>query len=101
MTDPIHTTIDTRLYRILAVKKAAYRIAAQCTVTLGAPESHTLPLTFSFRTGTTDTARADALRSFHEELLDEELRAQIHDETDALRALILAHTFSRTDIIEQ
>jgi hypothetical protein len=42
----------------------------------------------------------EAVRFFHQELLDEDLRVTIHEETDSIRALILAHTFSRTNLIE-
>jgi His-Xaa-Ser system protein HxsD len=96
----LETNIDMRLYRVIAVKKAAYRVAHTCTVILGTPEGDQLPLKFSFRPGTSDSAAQEAVRLFHQELLDEELRATIHGETDSLRALILAHTFSRTNLIE-
>lgn len=85
---------------MLAVKKAAYRVAQRCTITLGTPAGDMLPLTFAFRPGTSETAADEAVRLFHQELLDEELRAAIHEETDSLRALILAHTFSRANLIE-
>ena len=99
--DTYETNVDMRLYRVVAVKKAAYRVADRCTIALGSPDGHLLPLTFSFRPGTGDAAAEETVRVFHQELLDEELRAVIHEETDALRALILAHTFSRTDLIER
>lgn len=92
--------IDTRVYRICAVKKAAYRVAHKCTIALGAPDGDTLPLSVSFRPGTTDEAVDRALQLFHRQLLDEELRATIHAETDALRALILAQAYSRANLIE-
>lgn len=95
----LQTHLDTRLYRLLAVQKAAYRVAEKCTVVLGSPDGDRLPLTFSFRPQTSEDAAEEAVRIFHQELLDEELRAVIHEETDSLRALILAHTFSRTDLI--
>lgn len=97
----LETNVDTRLYRVLAVKKAAYRVAERCTIVLGSPQGDRLPITFSFRSNTSEQAAEEAVRLFHQELLDEELRAVIHEETDALRALILAHTFSRTDLVER
>jgi His-Xaa-Ser system protein HxsD len=97
----LKTHLDTRQYRTLAVQKAAYRLADRCTVVLGSMEDELLPLTFSFPAGTGEAAAQEAVRLFHQELLDEQLRAVIHEETQALRALILAHTFSRTDLIER
>ena len=92
--------IDTRVYRIEAVKKAAYRVAHKCTIALGSPLQDRLPLSFSFRSGTTEEDAEEAVRLFHQELLDEDLRATIHEETDALRALILAQAFSGLSLIE-
>jgi His-Xaa-Ser system protein HxsD len=97
----LETHVDTRQYRTLCVQKAAYRLAEKCTVVLGSSEGDLLPLAFWFRLGTSEDAAEEAVRLFHQELLDEELRAVIHEETNALRALILAHTFSRTDLIER
>lgn len=97
---PLTMNIDTRVYRVAAVKKAAYRVAHKCTIALGSPSHELLPLSFTFRPGTTEVAADEAVRLFHQELLDEELRETIHEETDALRALILAQAFSRTSLIE-
>ena len=99
-TQALTMSIDTRVYRVDAVKKAAYRVADKCTIALGIPEHELLPLHVSFHPGTTDEAADEAIRLFHQELLDEDLRATIHEETDALRALILAQAFSRASLIE-
>ena len=66
----LETSLDTRLYRIVAVKKAAYRVAERCTITLGSPEGDLLPLTFSFPPSTSEQAVEEAVRLFHQELLD-------------------------------
>lgn len=97
----LELSLDMRVYRLLAIKKAAYRVAERCTVVLGSTEFDRLAVTLCFRPGTGEKAVQEAIRRFHQELLDEELRAVIHEETDALRALILAHTFSRTDLVER
>ncbi|MFO0554060.1 MAG: His-Xaa-Ser system protein HxsD [Polyangiaceae bacterium] len=96
----IYTTVDLRVYRLSAVKKAAYRLAAQCTVKLGAPEGDTLTLTLLL--DRQDEARArSVMREFFQELLDQELREHVADETTALRTLILAQAFSKTDLIQR
>jgi His-Xaa-Ser system protein HxsD len=97
----VQIRVDTRQYRTLSVQRAAYRVAEKCTVVLGSPEGELLPLTFAFRPGTGEDAAEETVRLFHQELLDAELRAVIHDETAPLRALILAHTFSRTDLLDR
>lgn len=94
-------TVDTKMYRIEAVKKAAYRLANRCTIVLGSLENDLLPLRFLLPRPADDAAVEGLVRLFHQELLDEELRADIREQTESLRALILAHTFSRVDLIER
>lgn len=54
----VRTTIDLRTYRLAAVKKAAYRVADRCTAMLGTIEGERLPITFTFRPGTTEAGAA-------------------------------------------
>ena len=97
----IHTSIDLRVYRLVAVQKAAYRFAARGTVMIGSPTETTLPLTFTFAPATTEQTALSLAREFFQELLDQELREHVGDETRALRGLILAHAFSRAGLVER
>lgn len=99
--DAIQTRIDLRCYRLVAVQKTAYRVADQCTVVLGSPEEHLQPVTFIFPPRTTESVALEAVRLFFQDLLDQELREQVGDETRAIRSLILAHAFSRTDLLRR
>ncbi len=95
--------LDLRTNRLTAVKKAAYRLADRLTVALGTPTADApdlLPVTFLFKPRTSEATAAEAARAFYQELLDQELREQIAAETAPLRALILAHAFSKTDLIQ-
>ena len=93
--------IDLRSYRLSAVKKAAYRLADRCTAVLGAVDGNTLPVTLRFKPNTTEPVAREAARLFFQELLDQELREQIAEETMAVRTLILAHAFSKADLIKR
>ncbi len=97
----IDATIDTRVYRLTAIQKAAYRFADRFTAVLGSLEEHQLPVRFVFRSGTDERAAVDAARLFFQELLDQELRELVGEETRAIRSLILAHAFSNTDLIRR
>ncbi len=97
----VRTTLDLRAYRLSAVKKAAYRMADRCTAMLGAPDGEKLSLSFSFRPGTAETTALEAVRAFFQELLDQELREHVAEETAPMRILILAHAFSKTDLIRR
>lgn len=93
--------LDLKIYSPTAIKKAAYRAADRCTVIVGSPDGDRLPVRFMFRPGTADGAAREAVRRFHEDLVDEDLRERLNTETASLRGLILAHAFSRTDLIQR
>ncbi|MFP2923841.1 His-Xaa-Ser system protein HxsD [Pyxidicoccus sp. 3LG] len=97
----VQTTLDLRIYGLSAVQKAAYRFAERCTAMLGAPDESRLPVSLVFRSGVAEQEALEVVRLFFQELLDQELRERIGEETRAVRALILAQAFSRTDLIRQ
>jgi His-Xaa-Ser system protein HxsD len=94
-------TLDLQVYRLTAVKKTAYKLADRCTAVLGSIEGERMPLTIFFPPRTQESAAIEVTRLFFQELLDQELREQISDETRAIRSLILAHAFSKTDLIRR
>lgn len=97
----ICVVFDLRVYRRVAIQKAAYRYADRFTAIFGACEGEVLSARLQFKpTESASTAR-EAVRLFYQELLDQELREQIADETDAVRTLILAHAFSNVDLIKR
>jgi len=97
----VRTTIDLHTYRLSAVKKAAYRLAERCTAVLGAVDAQSLPVVFTFKPGTSEAIAGEAVRAFFQELLDQELREHLAEETGPMRTLILAHAFSRTELIRR
>lgn len=97
----VKTAVDLRMYRLAAIKKAAYRLANRCTVVLGEPDEQGVPLTFHFRPGTVEETALEAVRAFFDEAMDQELREQIAEETAPLRTLILAHAFSKVDLLRR
>jgi His-Xaa-Ser system protein HxsD len=97
----IRTRVDLRSYRLVAIKKAAYSVAARCTAILGTPDEHILPMTFLFMDGTPKTVAFEIVREFFQVALDQELREAIGEETAPLRALILAQAFSKTDLVRR
>jgi His-Xaa-Ser system protein HxsD len=97
----VHTTIDLRTYRLVAIKKAAYRLAARCTIALGSAADEHVPVTFTFKESVSESHAREVVRLFFEELLDQDLREHIAEETAPLRTLILAQAFSKTDLIRR
>ncbi|MFY2556858.1 His-Xaa-Ser system protein HxsD [Corallococcus terminator] len=97
----VQAVLDLRVYRLAAIQKSAYRFAERCTAVLGSPEADRLSVRFVFGPTVTEQDALETVRLFFQELLDQELREQVGDETRALRALILAQAFSRTDLIRK
>jgi His-Xaa-Ser system protein HxsD len=93
--------VDVKAYRLSAVQKAAYGVADRCTVILGELANDVLPLTFLFAPGVSETIAHAVVRLFFQDLLDQELREQLAEETRPIRALILAQAFSKTDLIRR
>ena len=94
-------TLDVRVYRLAAIKKAAYRLADRFTTAIGSPTADTVPLTLRFKASATDASASESVRLFFEELMDQELRESIAEETAPLRNLILAHAFSNLDVVKR
>jgi His-Xaa-Ser system protein HxsD len=97
----IQVDVDVRVYRVSAVQKTAYRFADKCAVVMGALGANSLAITLAFRPAIQEREALDVARLFFQDLLDQELREQIAGETSAVRALILAHAFSNTDLIRR
>jgi|HubBroStandDraft_6_1064221.scaffolds.fasta_scaffold450954_2 His-Xaa-Ser system protein HxsD len=97
----VRTRVDLRCYRLSAVQKTSYRLADKCTVILGVLDGDSLPITITFPSATAEGEALATVRLFYQELLDQELREKIGQETGPLRALLLAHAFSKTDLIRR
>lgn len=98
----IRTFLSTQVYPLEAIQNAAYRIADACTVVFGLPNDESLlPITFTFRPLTSTENAREAVRRFHEDLLDQTLRLRVARETSSIRALLLAQAFSKTDLVRR
>lgn len=90
--------LETALFRLVAIQKAAYRMGGRCFVELHAlPDAVDVRLT-PRREGESLDALAGELRN---EALDQELREVIAAETEAVRNLILAQAFSKTSLLDE
>ena len=95
----VRTRLDLRCYRLAAVQKAAYRLADRCTVMLGEIEDYRIQVRVLLKPGTLDPDGREIMRMFFQELMDQELRERVSEETAPLRALLIAQAFSKTNLI--
>jgi His-Xaa-Ser system protein HxsD len=89
---------DKKIYSVAAIKKAAYKFARDFTVLLSDEERNVLAR-ISFASESQD--RKELTDAFCAEVLDQDLREQIKNETEATRNLILAHAFSKTTLQQE
>lgn len=90
---------DASVYSVDAIKKAAYRSIARFAVNI-AKEGNEIKCILTFKESATETQVNTYLDEFKKEVLDQDLRESIKKETEGVRNLILAHTFSKTGLIK-
>ena len=97
MTDSISIRLDSKVYALDVVQRAAFRCSD-----LGYFEFSTVASAIVVaiipKPGVMLEAEVARAR-FHNELLDQQLRKTIFDETKAERDLILAYAFSNTELL--
>jgi His-Xaa-Ser system protein HxsD len=94
--------IDTTIYPISAVMRAAYKFTAGSHVTIRreAENSPSITVTLTPRTSLDETAVRTLIGDFENELIDQRLRDTLEAEFGVLRELIVAHAFSDTNLLD-
>ncbi|PUE43643.1 His-Xaa-Ser system protein HxsD [Limnohabitans sp. Hippo3] len=88
--------LSKEIYSLAATQKAAYRFIDRLTILIE-PDGDEWLCNIDPVTGQEENLN-EHLNDFKRELLDQQLRVQIKEETEAVRNLILAYTFSRTGL---
>jgi His-Xaa-Ser system protein HxsD len=88
----IKICFQTDLYRIKAIQKAAYRFAGKCYVSVETIAPGQARAVLRPKERLVDPAQLEG--EFRNEVLDQELREQIAEETMPVRNLLLAQAFS-------
>ena len=94
-------SLDTSIYSMEAIKKAAYRFADRTSVIINPGRDSTLSVIFNFVGKHDKNNPEQVISDFCNELLDQDLREIIRREAGPLRNLILAHAFSGTSLAEE
>lgn len=90
--------IDEQIYSIEAVQKAAYRFIDRLTILI--TKTNGMLVCEVDPVSGTEPQFESNLSNFKRELLDQQLRKQIKEETESARNLILAYAFSRSGLQE-
>jgi len=84
--------VDPLVYRLSAVKKAAYRFGDRCYVHIELPPAGGVRVRLTAKSE--ETLPRTLEEEFRNELLDQDLRESIAEETERVRNLLLAQAFS-------
>jgi His-Xaa-Ser system protein HxsD len=95
----VTVAFDTAIYRLEAVKKAAYRFGSRCFVKLDVSGPAQVVVQLEQKPGGKENL-VQVRGDFQTEVLDQELREVVAHETDAVRNLLLAQAFSRTALLD-
>src|SRR5689334_13694657 len=97
MTVVQEVVFDTHVTSLDSLKKAAYRFIDRFSVEFLPSESAFLCV-LRFGPDTSEESANLTVEDFRKEVLDQDLRASIKAETEAVRNLILAHAFSKSGL---
>jgi len=90
--------VDPKVYRLDAVKKAAYKFADKYFVEVSMPEPQYIRVSARHKSGS--KLSKDEQQEFLNEILDQELREVVAEETRGVRDLLLAQAFSKVSLTE-
>lgn len=95
--EAVEVELDAAVYRLDAVKKAAYRFGDRCYVTLDTQKPGLIRAVLVPKAAGDS---AELIGEFKNEVLDQELREVVAKETEAVRNLLLAQAFSKTALLD-
>lgn len=94
---PTEFTFDTSIYRLTAIQKAAYRFMGSFSIEMDRVNENVVRVRLIPRSNSAPNIEASALPN---EVLDQELREAVADETRAVRELLLAQAFSNLSLTD-
>jgi His-Xaa-Ser system protein HxsD len=95
---PLLAEFDAAVYRLTAIKKAAYRFGDRCHVEIETAPGGRIRVTLRAKQSPDDPQCL--LGEFRNEVLDQDLREIVAEETEAVRNLLLAQAFSPTSLLD-
>ncbi len=98
MTESDIFEFDLTIYRLEAVKKAAYKYSGLFDIQLEMASQNRVCITFHQKDHV--SSKSPELSDFPNEVLDQELRETISQETEGIRNLLLAQAFSSLTLVD-
>lgn len=98
-TNCCNIELDLTVYRLTAIKKAAYKFGGKYHIQINPALNNKIKLTFKKKSEKIDDSTLTG--EFCNEVLDQELREIVAEETEVIRNLLLAQAFSNTSLIDE
>ena len=95
----LRVSLPVDVYGLEAIFRSCYWLTDRCYVYLGPPSNGVIEVTLVSKSGRpidTDELTWDFLN----DLVDQHLRVHIHEETHAIREMIVAQAFAEVDLID-
>jgi His-Xaa-Ser system protein HxsD len=95
--------VDTRMYSISAITRAAYKFTGTFHVTIRRPDASTderVTVTLTPKSPSHTIDERMLAGDFENELIDQQLRETLEAEFGPVRELIVAHAFSDTNLLD-
>jgi His-Xaa-Ser system protein HxsD len=97
--DLVEVRFSLAIFDINTVKKAAYRMSGRCAIDFSCESDELVCILRPLETRTDGASElGDLANAFRIEVLDQDLRRLVADETSSMRNAILAYAFSRTGL---
>lgn len=94
---PQEVQFSSAVYDLETIKRAAYRFTARLAFNFF-PEGESIICHITPLSDEDETQTTIAINEFRNEVLDQDLRRSIAQETAATRNVVLAHVFSKTGL---
>lgn len=91
-------SVDLAAFSLESIKRSAYRFTDRFSVNIHV-EGSVASCDLNFDAGISEEMVERFVAAFQKDLLDQDLRAKVREETKDVRNLILAYAFSRTGLI--
>ncbi len=97
MATELKLTFENSVFGHEVIKRALYRFAERCCCDIALGDRHTVVTVHANESENLKQLEVD----IHNEVLDQDLRSSIAQETQHVRNLILANAFSKTNLIAE
>ena len=94
----ISVSFDSQVFSLMAVKKAAYKYIDSFSADISIKDDQ-VRCVLNFISPSSAECCTRLVDDFKKEVLDQDLREKLKVETEPVRNLILAHTFSKTGLV--